>query len=98
MRHQPALVDRIARETAAEVIVDAASAHVVERQFDQVEKAVLPSPQPGAPEVFQHRGLRKLRRTAQAAVRLVDHAAKLRSPVIETSKPDRYRSLGACAS
>src|SRR5262249_1779639 len=38
MRYQPPLVHRIARETAAEVVVNAALAHAFERMFYRFEK------------------------------------------------------------
>ena len=68
MRHQPALVDRIAREAAAEMVVDAALAHALERVLDGLEEALVAGAQPGPPEHFQDRRLRKLGRAAQAAV------------------------------
>src|SRR4029079_1272255 len=46
MRHQPALVDRIARETAAEVVVNAALADALQRVFDQLEKPFVAAAQP----------------------------------------------------
>src|SRR5216683_2141419 len=41
MRHQPALVDRIARETSAEMVVDATLANAVKREFDRTEIALV---------------------------------------------------------
>ncbi|HEY4748132.1 MAG TPA: hypothetical protein VIH38_11215 [Steroidobacteraceae bacterium] len=49
MRHQPALVDRIAREAAAEVIVDAALRHAVEGELDGLEKTRVVAAHAGAP-------------------------------------------------
>src|SRR5665811_2324493 len=39
MRHQPALVHRVARKAAAEVIVNAALTHAIQRMLDRLEKA-----------------------------------------------------------
>ena len=39
MRHEPPVVDRIARKAAAEMIVDAAFTDPIERAFDDVEKS-----------------------------------------------------------
>ena len=39
MRHEPALVDRVPREAAAQVIVDPARRHLVERQPHHVDSA-----------------------------------------------------------
>ena len=49
MRHQPALVDRIAGEAAAEMIVNAALADVVQRDVDGREVTRFAGAQPGAP-------------------------------------------------
>ena len=53
MRHEPALVDRIAGKAAAEMIVDAAFADVVERDLDGGEIARLAGAQAGAPEQLE---------------------------------------------
>ena len=42
VRHQPALVDRVAREAAAEMVVDAALADMVEGDLDRGEITSLP--------------------------------------------------------
>src|SRR6185369_9106154 len=41
MRHEPALVDRIAMKTAAELIVNAAAGHLVECYCDDAEQVVV---------------------------------------------------------
>src|SRR5262249_38014452 len=94
MRHQPALVDRIARETTAEVIVDAALTHALERESDGAEVARLACALPGSPQEFEHGWLRKFRRAAQTAVRWVDHAAKLRRRAVEFGLADHHAPRG----
>src|SRR4029077_11420939 len=64
-------------------------------KLDQIEEALLPSPKSGAPEIFQHRALRKLGRSAQAAVSLVDHAAKLGGGIVEARRSNRHRPFRA---
>ncbi len=53
MRHEPAFVDRIAREAAAEMIVDAALADMVERNLDGGEIARLAGAQARSPQQFE---------------------------------------------
>ena len=53
MRNEPAFVDRIPRKAAAEMVVDAAFADVVERDFYGREIARLAGAQAGAPEEFE---------------------------------------------
>ena len=96
MRHQPALVDRVAREAAAEMVVDAALADPLERDLDCREVArPLPSlPRlrgrvreggslPGPPQKFEQHRLREFRRAANAAVHGVDQAAELLRRAVE---------------
>src|SRR5436309_5285057 len=56
MRREPALVDGIAREAAAKVIVDAALAHARERELHRTEIASVAQALAGAPQKFEHRG------------------------------------------
>ena len=97
MRHQPALVDRIAREAAAEMIVDAALADVVERDLDGGEVARFAGAQARAPEKLEQRGLRKFRRAARAAIDRIDDAAELARGVVELGRADRDGALPARA-
>ncbi len=53
VRHQPALVDRIAREAAAEMIVDAALAHALKRMLHRFEEPDVAAAHAGAPQHFQ---------------------------------------------
>src|ERR1700745_1158271 len=77
MRHQPALVDRIARETSAGMAVDRALADAAKRELDRAEIALVVQAQSGAPQELEHRRLRKFRRAAHAAVDRIDHAGDL---------------------
>ena len=57
---EPGGVDRVAPEAAAELVVDAARQHCVERRLDHV-------PDPAGEQQLQRRGGRELRRAAEAA-------------------------------
>src|SRR5258708_4272418 len=88
MRHQPALVDRVARKAAAEMIVDAALADALERVLDQLEIALVAAAQSGAPDQLIERGIGEFRRSAQAAVRGVEGAAQPPGKAVELARPD----------
>ena len=88
MRHQPALVDRIAREAAAEMIVNAALAHMLERVLDRLEETRVAAARPGAPEEFEDRALRKFGRAAQTAVDGIEHVADLHRRRVELLEPE----------
>ena len=90
MRDEPALVDRIARETAAEMVVDAALADVMKRNIDGAEIAGLAGAQAGAPQKFEQCRLRKFRRAARAAIDRIDDAAELLCGVVEFGGADRH--------
>src|SRR5579884_3664238 len=60
MRHEPALVHRVAVEAAAHEVVQAARRHLVERAPDGLERSA-------AEEELERRGGRELRRTPEAA-------------------------------
>src|SRR5207247_2205450 len=55
VRHEPALVDRVAGKSAAQMVVDAALADSLERVLDQVEEPRVVLPQAGAPKHFIER-------------------------------------------
>src|SRR5215831_9096809 len=88
MGHQPALVDRIARETSAEMVVDAALADAVKRELDRTEIALVVHALSGAPQELEHRRLGKLRRPAHAAVDRIDHPGDLAGRAIELGRGD----------
>ena len=94
MRHQPAFVDRIAREAAAEMIVDAALAHALERVLDGLEKSRIAGTQASPPQHLQDRRLRKLRRAAQAAVDRIEHIADLPRGGVKLAHADRHLARG----
>ena len=75
MRHQPALVDRVAGKSAAEVIVDAALADSVEGGFDQGEIAWLAGAQACPPQELEQGGIGEFWGTLHAAVDRVDGSA-----------------------
>ncbi len=72
MRHQPALVDAVAREAAAEMIVDAALGDVSQRELDRRERIGETEAQPRAPQQIQELHLRKFRRAPDAAHHRID--------------------------
>ena len=74
VRHQPVRVDRVAREAAAEMIVDAALADVDERGLHGVARRLVAVADGAAPEQPEEIPLRKFRRAGQAAVQAVDGA------------------------
>ncbi len=99
VRHQPALVDRVAREAAAEMIVDAALADALERQLDRPEVALLAGALARPPQEFEQHALREFRRAADAAMRGIDQAAELLRGAVELVRSDddlalRRRGLG----
>src|SRR5262249_23908208 len=99
MRSEPALVDRVARETAAEMIVDAALADVFEGELYGVEITRLAGALAGAPKKFEQHRLREFRRPAGAAVQRIDHIRKLARRTVEFGGADddaplRPRALG----
>src|SRR3974390_1137727 len=83
MRHQPALVDRVTREAAAEMVVNAALAHTFKRVLDCLKEALVTRADARPPEEFEQRRLRKFWRAAQAAVHVVEHIADLRRGGVE---------------
>ena len=74
MRRQPALVGGIAREAAAEMVVDAALAHMRERVQDLVAEHAAAAPHP--PEMGEDAGLRELGRAVYAAEERVHGAGE----------------------
>ena len=88
MRHQPALVHRVARKAAAEVIVNAALTHAIQRMLDRLEKARIAGACAGPPKHLQNRRLRKLGRAAQAAIDRIEHIADLLRGGVELAHTD----------
>src|SRR5262245_1074377 len=94
MRHEPALIDRIAREATTEMIVDTALANASERELHRRETAGVVRAFARAPQKFQHHRLRKFRRAAYAAVDRVDDAQELISGAIEVGCGNYDATLG----
>ncbi len=90
MRHQPALVDRIAREAAAEVIVDAALRHAVEGELDNFGEPSLVGPRIGAPQHLQRGALREFGRAAKSAVDRIEYAGDRGGRGVELARADRH--------
>ena len=79
VRGEPALVDGVARETAAEVVVDAALADVGERDVDGVPGGLVAVADGATPQQPEEAPLREFRRALQSAashVDGVDHAQR----------------------
>ena len=62
VRHEPKLIDRIAREAAAEMIVDAALTDIAQRRDDGIARAAIVEADGAAPEQPEDIPLRELRR------------------------------------
>src|SRR5256712_3128163 len=73
MRHQPAIIDRIAMKSTSEMIVDPPAGHLARGQFGHVEEVFIATRMPIAQELFQVRGIGELGLGAEAPV----HHAKV---------------------
>ena len=93
MRHEPALVDRIAREAAAEVVVDAALADALERVLDQLEEALVAGAQPRPPDQLVERRIGEFRRAAKPAVGRIERAADPLGQPVELGRADHHLAL-----
>src|SRR5260370_1461095 len=60
MRDQPFFIDGAARETSAQGVIDAALAHMLERQLHEFKESRLASAHAGTPKQFQHGALREI--------------------------------------
>jgi hypothetical protein len=94
MRHQPAFVDGIAREPAAEVIIDAALANALQRQLDHGEVALVAGALTGAPEEFKHHRVGKFGRALDAAVDRIHGAGELLRGAVELISADNDFAFG----
>ena len=72
MRHEPALVDGVAREAAAEMIVDAALRDLRQRQVDRLGGCGIAEAESRAPQQPEELRLRKFRRAPDAAMHRID--------------------------
>ena len=87
MRREPTLVHRVARKTAAEMVVDAALADMIEGDLDGGKIARFAGAQAGPPEQLEQSGLGEFRRTARAAIDGIDDAAELPRGIVEFVGP-----------
>ena len=71
VRHEPSLVDRVAREAASELVVDAALAHPAQSQQEGPAGCSIPRACSVAPEEFEHGGIGEFRRSPQPAIHAV---------------------------
>ncbi len=97
VRHEPALVDGVAREAAADVIIDAALADVAQRVDDGCLRRVVAVADGAAPEQPEETPLRKLRCAVEAAVRDVDRAHHARREIAQQVVVDDDRLAGTLA-
>ncbi len=70
--HQPALIHRVSREAAAEMVVDATLAHAIGGVEHGGAQFVATAPAPGPPQELEGHGLGKLGGVAEAAMGRVD--------------------------
>src|SRR5712672_3328194 len=68
MRDEPARVDRVARESAADLIVDSAAGHFAERIHDDLERFAGAGPFPVAKKEIEHHRRREFGSRAESAV------------------------------
>ena len=87
--HQPIRIHRIAGETAAQLVVDAAVRHRSHGVFDLIERGLVAGAMPMAQHHFQHHRLGKLGRIAITAKPFVILAHLAFGGVIEQSGIDR---------
>ncbi len=76
MRHEPALVGRVAREAATQVVIQSALAHVGQRDVDRLPELQQPRVGIGAPQKFDHGHVWELRRAEQPAMEDVELLAQ----------------------
>ena len=83
--HEPFLVDRVAREATAEMVVDATTGHRVERRRDDDLCVFLWSPLIGAQHEIEAHRRRKLRRSAEATPHRIERTGELLHRLVELS-------------
>ena len=72
VRHEPLGIDAIAMESAAEMVVDAACRHVIERDDDHLQQRFVPRSPPASQQEVEVRGVGKLGRGAETAQAVVE--------------------------
>ena len=68
VRHQPAIIDRIAMKSTSEMIVDTPASHLARGQLGHVEEVFIATGMPIAQEMFQIRGIGEFGLGAEATV------------------------------
>ena len=92
MRHEPALIDAVAREAAAEMVVDAALSDPRQRELDRLARVDEPVAKSGAPQERKELRLREFRRAANPAMDRIDRGHEAAG---ELGEPRFRRRLGA---
>ena len=91
VRHEPALVHRVAMEAAAELIVHAALGHLAQREQRHVERFLVLGARVVAQQEVVDRGARKLGRAAEAAQARVERAAEREEAAVQDGAIDGAR-------
>ena len=94
MRRQPAVVDRIARESTTQMVVVAALADIVQRHRHRIPVCLVAQPPPSPPELNQHGGLGEFRGAAHAAALHVDFADQTRGDLVQHCRCDSAAGPG----
>src|SRR3954454_10193431 len=82
MRNRPRAIDAVAREAAADLVVDAAAGHRMQRRARHLALAA-------QQQELEHRCVRELRSAAEAAVARVEGLAQPRDRAVERLGADR---------
>ena len=94
MGGEPALVGRVPREPAAELVIDPPPRHLVERVADHVQRVGVPRPRVVANQDPQVHRVRKLRRGAEPAVDRLEHPPQRSRRVVEQGQVERAGRTG----
>ena len=92
VRHEPLRIGAVARESAAELVVDAAVGHPVEGQRHHAQRGGVARAPPGPQEELERHRRRELRGTTKPAVPLVERCRKAHDGGLE------LRSLGVAVT
>jgi hypothetical protein len=83
MRDQPSLIGRIPREPAAQMVIDAALADMIQRHFDRFAVDGVSGPQRGAENEGERRTIWKFGRGSDAAVVEVEPRDQLARDLVQ---------------
>src|SRR5690242_21342948 len=92
MRDEPALIDAVAREAAAEMIVDAALRDMGERQVDRLERIGESVAKSSPPQKSEELRLGKFRRASDPAINRIDRLHQAAAEIGEDRKSTRLNS------